>query len=709
MFTQFVNLLAQSEGYDPSNGYFVRYIVAIVALLVAVVFGLWKDLPRFSITRTWAVSNVSFTEAIRKRVLWVTPLAIVAVIVVSQFQKPVDELDAIRQTTKFCLFATGMLVTLTAILLACTNLPKEIENRVIFTIVTKPTTRLEIIMGKVIGFARVSAAILLIMGVFTYSYLHLRSWTMQREIKQRLANDDGVEPGIRPTLEYYADGGLLSAKQFFTPVDLNFYSRIPQSDDAVKWTSGASEQSIAVPFEIPSDMLPADPEEAKQHPPLRLGFLIEVRRTSESATEDATAVPTTTPATRPVRIPYLPGMEPDAPPDARQPSIVVEIYDRDFFTIVTPQEINSGRPVDVQLGDRQLVVLDLPTAILPTLRKLAAPDRPARFHVNIRGAVPGYEYGVASDGIALGFANPNDPMGFSVPIPPAPAKADAQVAIFRGRPGTHGQQLRGDKPDVAPVAVYRFRNQQIDSTEGNVPVELRAYLERSGVDDADAEKLTDLHVEVVNRTDNTRSVPILLHPENGRTIYANLPAKAMAGGNFDLVFTVTSPGSWLTFTMNNLGLVQADRSFGLNLLKSLLILWLLTILVVTIAVFCSTFLSWPIAVVLTVLILLGHWGVVQLGDALTPGIGRQIVNDFRVQDAAQSEVLSRSVESLARALQAISSVLPDINQFAVTEDIERGVWIPGFAIYNALFVLVMFGLPLMLSAYVIFRYKEVAP
>ncbi len=71
-------------------------------------------------------------------------------------------------------------------------------------------------------------------------------------------------------------------------------------------------------------------------------------------------------------------------------------------------------------------------------------------------------------------------------------------------------------------------------------------------------------------------------------------------------------------------------------------------------------------------------------------------------------MISRSVESLARALQTISAVLPDISQFSVTEDIERGVWIPGIAIYNALFVLLMFGLPLMVLAYVIFRNKEVA-
>jgi hypothetical protein len=35
------------------------------------------------------------------------------------------------------------------------------------------------------------------------------------------------------------------------------------------------------------------------------------------------------------------------------------------------------------------------------------------------------------------------------------------TAIFLGRSGTRGQQLRGDKAEVAPVAMYAFRNQQV--------------------------------------------------------------------------------------------------------------------------------------------------------------------------------------------------------------------------------------------------------
>jgi hypothetical protein len=143
----------------------------VVAFLV---FGL-RDVGRLSWARISAISSVSFAESIRRRVLWITPLAIVGAVVVSQLQNAVDPQDAIRQTTKVCLFASGLVVVLVGIILASTNLQKEIDTRVIYTIVTKPTTRLEIVLGKVWGFAKVSAAILLIMGLFTYAYLQLRA------------------------------------------------------------------------------------------------------------------------------------------------------------------------------------------------------------------------------------------------------------------------------------------------------------------------------------------------------------------------------------------------------------------------------------------------------------------------------------------------------------------------------------------------------
>src|SRR4051812_42533683 len=203
------------------------WICGAIAVLGLVVYG-FRDLLRLSGGRVWAISSVCFAESVRRRIWLITPLAIIGVIVVAQLQKPMDERDAIRQTIKFCLFATGLVVTITTIILACTNLPREIENRVIFTVVTKPTTRLEIVLGKIVGFARVSALILLIMGLFTWGYLVLRERLLERDIQARLETPGAVEPLTRPTLEHYRDNGLLNAKTLATPVSMNIYARLPQ-------------------------------------------------------------------------------------------------------------------------------------------------------------------------------------------------------------------------------------------------------------------------------------------------------------------------------------------------------------------------------------------------------------------------------------------------------------------------------------------------
>jgi hypothetical protein len=63
---------------------------------------------------------------------------------------------------------------------------------------------------------------------------------------------------------------------------------------------------------------------------------------------------------------------------------------------------------------------------------------------------------------------------------------------------------------------------------------------------------------------------------------------------------------------------------------------------------------------------------------------------------------------LSSGLRAFSTVLPNIDSFAVTEYISRGAWIPALAIANAGIVLFVFGLPLIVLAFVIFRNKEVA-
>src|SRR5262249_48618000 len=146
-----------------------------------------------------------------------------------------DEQDAVRQTIKYCLFASGLIVIVAAVILAATNLPKEIESRVIFTVVTKPTTRLEIVLGKVLGFAQVSGLILLIMALFAWGYLRAGAWHLRSQVQAALKANN-YDPNNKQTLEHYATAGLLETRAFAWPASLEVYSRIPSpKGDGVRW------------------------------------------------------------------------------------------------------------------------------------------------------------------------------------------------------------------------------------------------------------------------------------------------------------------------------------------------------------------------------------------------------------------------------------------------------------------------------------------
>jgi hypothetical protein len=301
-----------------------------------------------------------------------------------------------------------------------------------------------------------------------------------------------------------------------------------------------------------------------------------------------------------------------------------------------------------------------------------------------------------------------------VPIKPARSVVDPgklAAPIFETRTATFGMQLRGGT-ERAPIAIYRFRDAQLQAGDGQAPFELRVGIEHSGADDPtppEADVPTQVVLRVRNLKNNVLSDEIIVEPESNRTAFFKVPAAAVQGGNFDVQVRCLTRGDFVGLQARSLVMITATQSFAVNLSKSLLILWLMTVLVTTVAIFCSTFLSWPIAVVLTLVILLGHWGVEQLGDATAPGIGNQVVTDFGLKSPAKAEAVRATVEKLSSFLNFISTVLPDISQYAAVEDIERGVSIPTVKLQDSLAVTLGFDLPLVMLAYVFLKNKEVAP
>lgn len=669
-----------------SGWWFFPLLITAVALLLGA-----RDVVRFSPVRVYAVATVCFRESIRRKVLLIIPLAIIGVLGVSLFQRAFDEQDAIRQTLKFCLFATGLILVLTLIILSCTNLPREIDNRVIYTIVTKPTTRLEIVLGKIVGFAGISLTVLVTMGLFTWLFLQAISFSYQRDIAAKLETGNYLT-FQKSSLEHYQRFGLLTAKRVENAVQVSVVSSISRDEDPFKWAPFGMRGEVLVPVDVNRAALQPILESPDNDPtPPRL--VLEVTATHRAITgfrqED--------PAARPFIAPFI-----DQGNDGQRGSLRVSIMSERAEAMIDASQITGVGKVLADSGT-STVRMEVPKVLVPQI------FNQRRISIQILGEQPGREFGFGPRVVRMFVLHP-DGREVDLSVPADRLFPDRQATILRGRQGRGGQQIDGAADGTGTIGYYRFRDVNITTTDENVGVEIRVAIERSGFDVEEDDIDTRMQLTVYNRRNPTEiAAQVTVIPESNRVLFTSIPAAALEGGNFDIAVRSMTNGHWITANGLDLLIVSGRQPFAFNLAKSLLVMWMMSLLIIITSIFCSTFLSWPIATVLTLVILLGRWVVVQLGDSLSSGMGNQVATSMGLRDAAVSRAVAQSVDGLTEMLRIVASVLPDISRFASIEDIERGMLVPANVLVESGGVLLMFGLPLVALAYIFFRYKEVAP
>ena len=581
---------------------------ALIVVLGLLVYGL-GDVRRLVPRRIWALGGVVFAESIRRKVLWLTPLAMLGVVVLTAIQRPDDAQDAIRQTLQFCLFASGFLVIVSGIMLACTNLPRDIESKVIFTIVTKPTTRLEIVLGKVVGFARVTGSILILMGLFTWGYLNLRAWQLEGDIAQQLQGPLENEVA-RNRLDHQRQNGLLATRTIGEPASMEVLARRPSGPDDVRWAS--TKQGLIVPFRTtPDQLVPKGVTlpDGTEPPPGSLGVKVQVR----VETDQVGKVEHVQPA---VRAPLLAAASPTASPYG-EPEFRLTIIDLASGAELVPlQAINGGKPYVITPD-----MAGKPIDVLIDEKAAPALANSRRWGVTITPTNENFLIGM-KPGNAVVIVPGATPEQFVALKPETGPDGKRPLLLARGGMGQNGQMLDGPQDEQQPFAIYHFdggRTPAVDAN-GNVALEMLMGIDRLG-DDASAEN-TQVDVTVANRGDGGKTSPVFrLYPENGKRVYADLPVEYFQGGHFDVILQTRTDGHAVALRDDAVGVVQSRHWFAINLAKAMLSQWMLSTLVVTIGFFCSTFVSWPIAIVLSVVLLMGRWTVDQVSDSLQPGIG----------------------------------------------------------------------------------------
>jgi len=148
--------------YGPSEG-FLR-VSQIIGQLFTV------DLPKLSFRRIYAVAKLAVKESIRKKILVLIAIFIVAMMFAGWYLDPNADYPA-RLYLSFVLTATNYLVLLLGLFISCFSIPADIKSRTIYTITTKPVRPLELFLGRVFGFAAIGTFVLAIMGLLSYIFV----------------------------------------------------------------------------------------------------------------------------------------------------------------------------------------------------------------------------------------------------------------------------------------------------------------------------------------------------------------------------------------------------------------------------------------------------------------------------------------------------------------------------------------------------------
>ncbi len=117
--------------------------------------------------QTLVIAKQTFKEAVRSKILYIFIAFGLITICCSAFM-PVVSGDKMKIVESVCLRSITFFGMLAAILLASSSIPSDIEDKVLWTITTKPVSQYSFILGKVAGFVYVIGLLVLVLGSSSY-------------------------------------------------------------------------------------------------------------------------------------------------------------------------------------------------------------------------------------------------------------------------------------------------------------------------------------------------------------------------------------------------------------------------------------------------------------------------------------------------------------------------------------------------------------
>ena len=174
--------------------------------------------------RMWAMAWTTFREAMSQRAWLAVPLWLVGVLVVGIFVSPYRLVqDRMMLSTQLLIGGQLLVVGVLILALACRSIPQELERKTILVTASKPISLLELVWGKLLGFLLLGGMLVAVMGVLSYAVLWYNGQQVRRQARLELITQqeqyERLERELPPDsdLQEIVDAGVLYARDAVYP------------------------------------------------------------------------------------------------------------------------------------------------------------------------------------------------------------------------------------------------------------------------------------------------------------------------------------------------------------------------------------------------------------------------------------------------------------------------------------------------------------
>jgi len=135
--------------------------------------GYLKDILTISPRRVLAIMTLTLKEAWRRKALLVFVVFAMLLMFAGWFITDKNDRAELQLNVHitFMLTTISWLILPVVMFLSCWGLPEDIRIRSLHTVVTKPVRRVEVVLGRMLGFISMSTVILLVMGIAGYIWI----------------------------------------------------------------------------------------------------------------------------------------------------------------------------------------------------------------------------------------------------------------------------------------------------------------------------------------------------------------------------------------------------------------------------------------------------------------------------------------------------------------------------------------------------------